>query len=54
MYILVKNLAGTMIRLRVNPLNTLGSIKAMVQERHFLVSNGVQLDDNRTLADYDI
>ncbi|KAM3354973.1 hypothetical protein ACQJBY_025620 [Aegilops geniculata] len=54
MYVLVKNPAGRTIRLKVHESDTLGSIKAMVQERQFLVSKGVQLDDNRTLADYNI
>ncbi|VAH85781.1 unnamed protein product [Triticum turgidum subsp. durum] len=54
MYILVKNPAGRMIRLRVRPLHTLGDVKTIIQQRHFLVSNGVQLDDNCTLAGYNI
>ncbi|KAI5001791.1 hypothetical protein ZWY2020_026441 [Hordeum vulgare] len=45
MYVLVKNPAGRTIRLGVHESDTLGSIKATIQERHFFVSNGVQLDD---------
>lgn len=54
MQIFVKTPTGRTICLRVNPSDTLYIVKAKIQERHCLVFNGVQLEDNLTLADYEI
>uniref|UniRef100_A0A453GRY5 Ubiquitin-like domain-containing protein n=1 Tax=Aegilops tauschii subsp. strangulata TaxID=200361 RepID=A0A453GRY5_AEGTS len=54
-HIFVKNPAGRKICLRgVHLSDTLYTIKAKIQERYRLVFDGVQLEDNRTLADYGI
>ncbi|XP_073351876.1 polyubiquitin 11-like [Aegilops tauschii subsp. strangulata] len=54
MYVLVKSPAGRTTRLRVHPSDTVHAVKAKIQEQVTLVFNGVQLDDNLTLADYNI
>ena len=54
MYIFVKNSTGRTIRLRVQPTDTLSTVKAKIQEQYHLVFDGVQLEDNLTLADYNI
>ncbi|XP_066333739.1 polyubiquitin 11-like [Miscanthus floridulus] len=54
MYIFVKSSIGRTIRLRVQPTDTLSTVKAKIQEQYHLVFDGVQLEDNLTLADYDI
>ncbi|KAM3336144.1 hypothetical protein ACQJBY_030235 [Aegilops geniculata] len=54
-HIFVKNPAGRKICLRgVHLADTLYTIKAKIQEQYRLVFDGVQLEDNRTLADYGI
>ncbi|KAM3354962.1 hypothetical protein ACQJBY_025610 [Aegilops geniculata] len=54
-HIFVKNPAGRKICLRgVHLSDTLYTIKAKIQEQYRLVFDGVQLEDNRTLADYGI
>ncbi|KAF7040530.1 hypothetical protein CFC21_050421 [Triticum aestivum] len=54
-HIFVKNPAGRKICLRgVHLSDTLYTIKAKIQERYRLIFDGVQLEDNRTLADYGI
>uniref|UniRef100_A0A453GRU0 Ubiquitin-like domain-containing protein n=4 Tax=Triticinae TaxID=1648030 RepID=A0A453GRU0_AEGTS len=54
-HIFVKNPAGRKICLRgVHLTDTLYTIKAKIQEQYRLVFDGVQLEDNRTLADYGI
>lgn len=52
MYIYVKNSIGRTIRLRVHPSDTLYAVKAKIQEQYLLFFDGVQLEDNLTLADY--
>lgn len=54
MYVLVKSPAGRTIRLRVQPSDTVHAVKAKIQEQFSLVFKRVQLDDNLTLADYNI
>ena len=54
MQISVKSPSGRTICLRVQPLDTLQTVKAKIQERQYLVYDGVQLEDNLTLADYGI
>ncbi|KAM3336141.1 hypothetical protein ACQJBY_030232 [Aegilops geniculata] len=54
MYVLVKSPDGRTIRLRVHPSDTVHAVKVKIQEQFSLVFNGVQLDDNLTLADYNI
>jgi len=54
MYIFVKSSTGRTICLRVQPTDTLSTVKAKIQEQYQLVFDGVQLEDNLTLADYDI
>lgn len=55
MQIFVKSPTGRTICLRVNPSNTLHTVKSKILEKHHLVFDGVQLgDDNLTLADYNI
>nr|BAK07682.1 predicted protein [Hordeum vulgare subsp. vulgare] len=54
-HIFVKNPAGRKICLRgVHLSDTVYTIKAKIQERYRLVLDGVQLEDNRTLADYGV
>ena len=54
-HIFVKNLAGRKICLRgVHFSDTVYTIKAKIQEQYRLVFDGVQLEDNHTLADYGI
>lgn len=50
----MKSPTGRTISLGVNPSDTFSTVKAKVQEQHQLVFDGVQLDDNLTLADYNI
>ena len=54
MYIFVKSSTGRTICLRVQPTDTLSTVKAKIQEQYRLVFDGVQLEDNLTLADYNI
>ncbi|XBI22605.1 hypothetical protein VPH35_063606 [Triticum aestivum] len=54
MHIYVKNPTGRTICLKVHASDTLYSVKAKIQEQYRLVFNGEQLQDNLTLADYDI
>uniref|UniRef100_A0A8R7VCL6 Ubiquitin-like domain-containing protein n=1 Tax=Triticum urartu TaxID=4572 RepID=A0A8R7VCL6_TRIUA len=54
MKIFVKMLRGNVISLEVGRSDTVGSVKAKIQERYRLLLDGVQLEDNRTLADYGI
>ncbi|RCV30251.1 hypothetical protein SETIT_6G079400v2 [Setaria italica] len=54
MHIFVRSPTGRTIRLRVQPSDTLRTVKAKILEQHRLVFDGEQLDENLTLADYDI
>ncbi|CAL5004318.1 unnamed protein product [Urochloa decumbens] len=54
MHIFVRSSTGRTIRLRVQPSYTLSTVKAKILEQHNLVFDGVLLEDNRTLADYNI
>lgn len=54
MYIFVKSPTGRTIRLRVQDTDTLSTVKAKIQEHYQLVFDGVQLEDNHTLAHYRI
>ncbi|CAL4996597.1 unnamed protein product [Urochloa decumbens] len=54
MYIFVRSPTGMTIRLRVQPSDTLYSVKVKILEQHLLFFDGKQLEDNLTLADYNI
>ncbi|WVZ61612.1 hypothetical protein U9M48_011462 [Paspalum notatum var. saurae] len=54
MKIFVRCPTGRTISLRVQPSDTLSDVKAKILEHHRLVFDGKELDDNLTLADYDI
>ena len=54
MLIYVRSPTGRKICLRVQPSDTLNTIKAKILEQHHLVFDGVQLEDNITLAEYGI
>ncbi|KAM0887400.1 hypothetical protein ACQ4PT_029058 [Festuca glaucescens] len=54
MHLFVKSPTGRTICLRVQPSDTLHTVKAKIQEQHRLFFDGLQLEDNLTLADYGI
>jgi len=54
MQVFVRSPTGKTICLRVQPSDTLHSVKTKILEQHRLVFDGWQLDDNLTLADYNI
>ena len=54
MKIFVRSPIGRTMCLRVQPSDALHSVKAKILEEQCLVFDGKQLDDNLTLADYDI
>ncbi|KAM0847235.1 hypothetical protein ACQ4PT_055155 [Festuca glaucescens] len=54
MQLFVKSPTGTKICLKVHKTDTLYTVKAKIQEQHRLFFDGVQLEDNLTLADYGI
>lgn len=50
----MKSPTGRTICLRVQPSDTLQTVKTKIQEREYLVYGGVRLEDNLTLADYGV
>lgn len=54
MKIFVKSSTGRTVCLRVNPADTVHTVKTKIQEQQYLVYDGVQLEDDRTLAGYGI
>ncbi|CAO2210270.1 unnamed protein product [Urochloa humidicola] len=54
MQIFVRSPTGTTTCLRVQPSDKLHTVKAKILEQHRIGFNGVQLEDNLTLADYNI
>uniref|UniRef100_A0A8I6XDX7 Ubiquitin-like domain-containing protein n=2 Tax=Hordeum vulgare subsp. vulgare TaxID=112509 RepID=A0A8I6XDX7_HORVV len=54
MRVFVKTPTGRTISLKVHSSDTLYTVKAKIQQQYRLVFDGVQLEDNRTLADYGI
>ncbi|CAL5080033.1 unnamed protein product [Urochloa decumbens] len=54
MQIFVRSPSGRMISLRVYPDETLYEVKKKIMEKHNLVFDGVLMEDNCTLADYNI
>ncbi|KAL6642491.1 hypothetical protein ACP70R_020672 [Stipagrostis hirtigluma subsp. patula] len=54
MQIFVKTFTGKTITLEVEPSDTIGDVKAKIHSQQRLIFGGKQLEDERTLADYDI
>ncbi|XBI61486.1 hypothetical protein VPH35_042273 [Triticum aestivum] len=54
MQILVETLTGKTISLKVDPSDTIYTVKAKIKDKQRLTFKGEQLDDGRTLADYGV
>jgi ubiquitin C len=54
MHLFVKSPTGRTICLRVQPSDTVYTVKAKIQEQHRLFFYGLQLEDSLTIADYGI
>jgi ubiquitin C len=61
MQIIVRQIQGQSFELNVSPLDTIGEIKTKIQRLHDfpvdkqrLISKGKQLEDNKTIGDYEI
>ncbi|CAN6213403.1 unnamed protein product [Urochloa humidicola] len=54
MQVFLMALPSKTIRLKLKPSNTIGDVKAMIQDQRRLFFDGKKLEDGRTLADYGI